>query len=1216
MIGQVLGRYRLLEEVGAGGMGVVYLARDERLEREVALKVIAHDRLGDDTARKRFTKEAQALSRLNHPNIATVHDFGTDQGRDFLVMEHVAGESLKETLAAGPLAETEVVRLGIQIVEGMAAAHAHGVIHRDIKPGNLRVTPEGRLKILDFGLALLSRPASDVAATETLLTEAHGAVGTLPYMSPEQLRGETLDARADLYSTGAVLYELATGRRPFPDTSGAQLIANILDHAPDPPGLGSGAVSADLERIILQLLEKDRRRRHTTATELLEDLERLSGPAPAPTAAVPSAPLFLKEETESAGSEPVLFVAREHELATLGEWLDAALAGRGRVGFVTGEAGRGKTALVAEFMRQAQSRHPDLVITSGNCRAFTGMGDPYLPFREALSQLTGDVEARWAAREITTERAVQLWQTLPVSVQALVESGPDLIDVFVSGRAVMDHVRAAAPMGTTWVAELQALVARKAAQPGASRPAQHLLFEQYSRLLLAVAARHPMLLVLDDLQWADAGSLDLLQDLLPRLDTARLLVVGTYRPDEVALGRENERHPLTRVTNACQARFGDTEVAVGQTGGRAFVDAYLDAEPNRFSQAFRDDFYRHTEGHSLYTVEVWRGLIAQGAVVRDDDGTWRDEVVGWDHLPARVEAQVGERIERLPASLREVLVTASIEGELFAAEVLARVRQVDTREMVRLLSGDLDKRHHLVTAHGIRREGSRRLSQYRFRHILFQTYVYNALDEVERAHLHEDVGRALESLYGDQTAAVAVQLARHFEEAGITDKAIEYLRQAGTEAARKSAPGEAVAHFGKALDLLETLPRIPDGARRELELQAPLAVALINLRGYSHPTVGEAFRRAHELCRQVGETPRLAPVLHGLSAFYVTNAEYGPGLELAEEMLRNVPTAEDPGTMLAAGHNAFAMIMFLRGELETSSRRSEALIASYTSSKHGGEPRDVGTDLTVADQQAMHRSLGSGRLASTLHLASQALWFRGYPDQSREKTRQSLSFVRELGHPPTSCYCLFFAAMSYHFYREMRTVQELTEELRTLAEKYGFLSWCRLARLYDGQTRVDQGLVEEGIAQIREGLDHEASDSFGDAWRTYFNTILVDALTQAGRLEEGLVVLDQSMAQVERTGGRFYEAELNRIKGELLQLQGVDAGEIERHFRQAIDVARGQGARSLELRATVSLCRLWHPRGPDAKCREARQMLEAVYGWFTEGFDTVDLREARALLDH
>src|SRR3990172_289869 len=235
MIGETLSHYRILEKIGAGGMGEVYRAYDERLERDVALKVLPAGTLADEAARKRFRKEALALSKLNHPNIETVHDFDTQDGVDFLVMEHIPGVTLGDKLAAGPLLEKEVLRLGVQLAEGLAAAHEHGVVHRDLKPGNLRVTPDGRLKILDFGLAKLLRPVTETgeSSSETMtesvgMTEAHVAVGTVPYMAPEQIRGEVVDARSDIWATGLVLFEMATGRRAYGEASQTRLVASIL----------------------------------------------------------------------------------------------------------------------------------------------------------------------------------------------------------------------------------------------------------------------------------------------------------------------------------------------------------------------------------------------------------------------------------------------------------------------------------------------------------------------------------------------------------------------------------------------------------------------------------------------------------------------------------------------------------------------------------------------------------------------------------------------------------------------------------------------------------------------------------------------------------------------------------------------------------------------------------------------------------------------------
>ncbi len=279
MIGKTLRHFRVEAELGRGGMGEVYRARDEHLDRDVALKVLPAAALADETTRKRFRKEALALSKLNHPNIATIHEFDTQDGIDFLVMEYVAGKTLKDMLSEGGLPEKEAAKLGAQVATALEEAHEKGVIHRDLKPSNVMVTPKGQVKVLDFGIAKLVRPEGETTVDGTA-TETHGAPGTLPYMAPEQLLGEEVDGRTDLYALGTVLYEMATGRRTYRQTSAPQMIAAILDREPQTPRDLNRKVSSEFERIILKCLEKDPKRRPQTARELRADLERLSEPGP------------------------------------------------------------------------------------------------------------------------------------------------------------------------------------------------------------------------------------------------------------------------------------------------------------------------------------------------------------------------------------------------------------------------------------------------------------------------------------------------------------------------------------------------------------------------------------------------------------------------------------------------------------------------------------------------------------------------------------------------------------------------------------------------------------------------------------------------------------------------------------------------------------------------------------------------------------------------
>ncbi len=309
MIGQTLGHYRILEQVGAGGMGVVYRAHDEQLERDVALKVLPSGTLTDNSSRRQFRKEALALGKLSHPNIETIYEFDTQDGIDFLVMEYVPGNTLAERLGSGALPEKEVVALGMQITAALEQAHERGIVHRDLKPRNIAITERGQAKVLDFGLAKLLPKINEVTAADTL-TDTQAGAGTLPYMPPEQLQGESVDARADIYTIGAVLYEMATDRRAFPEELPSRVINAILHHPPVPPRALNSRISPELERIILKCLEKDPGRRFQSAKELSVDLRRLAEPplSPATPSPIPSEAKSKKRVTAAVILVSVLLV--------------------------------------------------------------------------------------------------------------------------------------------------------------------------------------------------------------------------------------------------------------------------------------------------------------------------------------------------------------------------------------------------------------------------------------------------------------------------------------------------------------------------------------------------------------------------------------------------------------------------------------------------------------------------------------------------------------------------------------------------------------------------------------------------------------------------------------------------------------------------------------------------------------------------------------------
>jgi DNA-binding SARP family transcriptional activator len=822
-------------------------------------------------------------------------------------------------------------------------------------------------------------------------------------------------------------------------------------------------------------------------------------------------PSFLDGEVRV---ERPLFVARERELGQLEGHLEAALSGHGKVVFVTGDAGSGKTALIQEFARRAEAAYPDLVIAGGQGNAHTGVGDPYLPFREILGLLSGDVEARWAAGAMTREQARRLWHTLPLTAQALVEVGPDLIDTFVPRAALLKRARACSPGRPDWLARLGERAERKpGAGPGLTGPQQTDLFEQYSRVLQALAQGEPLLLMVDDLQWADAGSIHLLFHLGRQLAGSRILLAGTYRPEEVASGRPTssglgggiaegrERHPLEPVVNEFRRVFGDITVDLAQAGGRAFLEAYLDSEHNRLGVAFREMLHRQTRGHPLFSIELLRGLQERGDLVRDPEGCWVEgPALDWETLPARVEAVIAERIGRLAEPLQAALQVASVEGEVFTAEVVAQILDTAEREMVQRLSSQLDRKHRLVRAQALERLGARRVSRYRFRHNLFHKFLYDNLDPAERAYLHEDVGNVLERWYGDRASEIALELARHFQEARIPEKAIHYLGQAGARAVQLSAYQEGIAHLTRGLALLTALPNSDaedqrlERAQQELALQLSLGMAWL---GTATPTpeMEQALSRARELGQQLGKISQLCLVVSGLAILHYARAEHQRARGLAEEALSLAQQTGDPLLVLVA-HWQLGYILFSLSEYTTALGHLEQVIAFYRPEQH-------------------HRALvmlrGSDPGPSALAYAACCLWCLGYPEQALKHSQQALDLARELDHPfslaDALCYggCLFDEMR-----RDAQALKDHAEELRRLSDEKSLVGWLRNGICFQGEALAMVGQVQEGMAQIREGMAARRSAS-AQCHLLGAQGTLAEAQAKAGHPEGGLATLDDAL---------------------------------------------------------------------------------------------------------
>jgi len=551
-------------------------------------------------------------------------------------------------------------------------------------------------------------------------------------------------------------------------------------------------------------------------------------------------PGFLQQDCDAV--EPPVFVARERELARLNAHLEEALASHGQVVFVTGGPGRGKTALLAEFGRRAMEAHPDLLVASGNCNAYSGVGDPYLPFREVMAMLTGDVEARWLAGAVSTVQARRLWNALPWTIQSLLHHGPHFTGTLLAGQALLSRAAlwsattAAGPHSAPWLHRLRRRVEHKRADAGGTE--QSHLFQQVTNLLRNLAETYPLLLVLDDLQWADPASISLLFHLGRRLEGARILIAGAYRGEEVALGRlstgseQVAQHPLEKVLSEFKRTYGEVWLHLAETGEserRPFVDALLDTEPNHLGEDFRRELARRAGGHPLFTVELVRAMQARGDLVQDGSGFWAEgPVLNWETLPARVEGAIEARIARLEPELREILSVASVEGEGFAVQVLAQVQGSEEGVLLQQLAQDLARRHRLVMEQAEVQIGPRRLSRFKFSHVLVQNYVYRQLSQGERRLLHGKVAAALESCYGERVDEFAVQLAHHHSRAGDDGRALSYFTRSAENAHRVYANEEACVHYTHALD-----------AAQRVSADAESVIRLYLGRGLIYQTLGD-----------------------------------------------------------------------------------------------------------------------------------------------------------------------------------------------------------------------------------------------------------------------------------------------------------------------------------------------------------------------------------------
>ena len=872
-------------------------------------------------------------------------------------------------------------------------------------------------------------------------------------------------------------------------------------------------------------------------------------------------------------------VGREAELARLHGALAKALAGQRQLVFVTGEPGIGKTALVEAFLADVEGADA-LRVGCGQCVEQYGAGEAYLPVLEALGRL-----GRSPAGE-------------PL-VQVLKQHAP------------------------TWLEQLPSLLSDRdvdAVQRRAQGATRGRMLRELVDALDALTADAPLVLLLEDLHWSDSATIDLLSMLARRRDTSRVLVLATYRPADVAAA---PAHPLRWVKQELQLHGYCEEIPleflraaeVGQYLDQRFPGHALPAELARV-------LHRTTDGNPLFLVNTVDYLIGQGQL-REVDGQWRlagpAEDVAW-RVPETLWQLVESQVERLTQDEQAVLVAASVAGAEFSTAVVVAAG-IDAQHGERRCEA-LARQGHFLRPVGVAAWPDGTVAgRYAFIHALYQQVLYARVSIGSRVGLHLRTAERLERGYGERAGEIAGELAVHFEHGRDFERAARYRRQAGEHALRQHAYHEAVDNVTRGLESVGALPDSRQRAELELTLQITRGAALTATQGYGAPAVARTYARAWELCAQVGETPELFSVLRGVGRFYVVRGELQTARDVGTQLLTVAEARRDPALLMIA-HNSLGVVSLYAGDFERALAHLEWAIELYDSVRRHADP-------------LVEFRLVPPGVACAVH-GAMALWMLGYPERAVARAQEARELARSLELPFSVSYACHLSAGLHQWLREPQAVQELEEEALRHDAEHGFALLLTAGDFNRGWVLAERGQGEEGLAQMRARLASHRENG-ATLLVPAFLVLVAEVCQTLGRPAEGLSAVTEGLAVARRSGRHYWEAELHRLAG-VLTLESAAVGDkrpeppatpdvapgpgpgpepgaeslAESHFLEAMEIARRQRARSLELRAATSLSRLWADQG---KAREARALLSGVYAAFTEGFDTRDLQDARSLLE-
>jgi tetratricopeptide (TPR) repeat protein/predicted Ser/Thr protein kinase len=1162
MIGTMVSHYKILEKLGEGGMGVVYKAHDTRLDRIVALKFLPPRMSSGEDHVQRFLQEARAAAKLHHPNICTVFALEDGDRQPFIVMEFVEGRTLQQQIAAGggtPADLSESTHIATQVGEALREAHRKGIIHRDIKPSNIMITPDHRAKVMDFGLARMNMIGRDLTRTGTVL-------GTLHYMSPEQLQGFPVDQRSDIFSFGVVLYEMLTGKRPFDAEYQAALLYAIINQDPVSADDLNASVPRALAESVSRCLSKRPEDRYPSMDDLLRDLHFTSGDftvrrTQADTTALP---------IQSVPPDADPFVGRSEPLQRMRSRLEQAILGRGFTLFLTGEAGVGKSRLMRILATEARGK--GMPVLWGRC-LFREEGVPYHAFVSAFKS-GFDV------------------------------SEPQLV------RALSETAEAQGISFENRLAQLNSFFNIGRAEANLANKEQ--LWDSVLTALRVLAGKHPILVVIDDLQWADRTTTGLFAFLSRNITESRILLVGITRPGEWSSERDVSSSTLDNCVRQLRIESLADQIDIPRLShDETLLLTRRLLDDRDVEKGIVDVVHRSTQGNPLFVTEVVNLLKANEAI--EYDGTsWKARQPTLETaIPSKLRDGVLQRLSSLSREEHRVLEVASCDGEYFRSETVASCLNLDRLTLLTLLQS-LEKNHHLI------RHEARR---YRFDCPLFRQVVYEEMLIELREEYHRMIGSWLARTYPDSEEH-APQIASHLLASGQQEEALVYLVRAAHRARELYATDEALRLYTQAQSILERQPKADNTLIMSvLEGLADVLTSLGNISdanglyarlldrartGRAYGAEARALYKLADTCRVLGMTEEA--VKHGEAAvslarehgmlieeiaslntlgFIYSNriADYPRALELYTMALKHAESAGDLRSQATSLSN-IGLVQWHRGEYSSTVEPFERALAIQRSI---GDMKGLAITLNFAGL-SYHR-LGEYEKALSYHNESLRIKqsitdypaipgslnnigevYRDLGDTVKavEYHEKGLALAREQRNPGAECDNLRDLAVDYLEAGDLSSSESHITKVLALAREKGLVWYETRAYIVLGDIAAARGDLENAVPYsqqaVRSAFDLNANELKIEALRSRATVVGLE-----GNAEESIRLLSQAITIAESVGHRLFlwqmYAALARQQAALRRSQNAEESfaTARRLLREGIARFNDAGLRNLYL---------------------------------------------------